>query len=212
MSEIRFLCLRTARLEANLEFYTEVLQLPLLAKGLHYGVVQVGASQLMWEATGAKEEPFYHFAFDIPRNQLSAAAEWLAPRLDLLTQDGKCEFAFEDWNATSVYFHDPAGNIVELICRHNLDNDNDEAFSNRQILRISEIGWPVSATHPAPPSMESELEAWRDYGAFKALGAETGLVLLVPEGRGWLPTRRAAESHPCTLAIYDRGRCLHYRR
>ena len=38
---------------------------------------------------------------------------------------------FVNWHAKSVYFFDPAGNIVELIARFDLDNKTSETFSSR---------------------------------------------------------------------------------
>lgn len=208
MTEFRFISLRTAHFQATVDFYQQILGLPLLASGTGYAVFQVGATQLMWEAAESGD-PFYHFAFDIPCNLLTAAADWMATRVELLTRDGNREFTFEDWNASSIYFHDPSGNIVEFIARRNLANDSSQPFSPEQLLRVSEIGWPVSEAHPAP---QSELEAWRDYGAFKAFGTETALLLVVPEGRGWLPTNRSSEIHPCSLALAHQDRVLVFRR
>ena len=208
MTEFRFLSLRTAHFQATVDFYLEALGLPLLARGQGYAVLQAGATQLMWEEAESGD-PYYHFAFDIPCNRLTEAADWMSTRAELLTKDGNREFEFEDWKATSIYFHDPSGNIVEFIARRNLQNGIDLPFSSQQLLRISEIGCPLSEAHPAPLS---DLEMWRDYGAFRALGTETALVLLVPEGRGWLPTNRPSEIHPCTVAIAHQERTLIFRR
>lgn len=208
MTEFRFLSLSTAHLQATADFYQQALELPLLARGAKYAVFQVGATQLMWEQAESGD-PFYHFAFDIPCNRLTEAADWMQNRAELLTREGNREFEFEDWKASSIYFHDPSGNIVEFIARRNLQNQSEQAFSPEQLLRVSEIGWPTSEADPAPAT---ELKAWRDYGAFKALGDETALLLVVPEGRGWLPTGRPAEIHPCSLVIAHQDRFLKIKR
>lgn len=210
--EIRFLKLATAKIEAMNRFYQDTLQLPILASGASYGVFQAGSTQLMFEATtDPAVPPFYHFAFDIPRNQLSSAAAWLGSRVELLQRDGEIEIPFPDWNATGIYFHDPAGSIVELIARHNLANDVEGEFSPSQILRVSEIGWPVPDVRS--PGTDFQLPAWRDYGTFQALGSETGLLLVVETGRPWLPTSRPAEAHPVSVVVADaRGFCRHLSR
>jgi catechol 2,3-dioxygenase-like lactoylglutathione lyase family enzyme len=206
--DIRFLSLRASNAPAVVAFYRDILELPCLAHGDSYGVFRAGSTQLMFEQA-AHGQPFYHFAFDIPRNQLQPASAWLAQRVDLLERDGETEIFFEDWNATSVYFHDPAGNIVELIARHNLPNDSDRAFSPGDLLSVSEIGWPVEDTSHL--KTDFQLPFWRDYGPFKAAGSETGLILLVPIGRGWLPTGRPAEAHPCTVVVADENGSRQFR-
>lgn len=192
--EIRFLALSTAELAETGEFYRDVLQLPRLVEGNDHSVFKAGSTHLMFEAVqDSSRRPFYHFAFDIPRNQLSQAAEWLSRRVTLLERDGQTRIPFPDWNATGLYFHDPSGNIVELIARRNLPNDLEGEFTSDMILRISEIGWPVDSLASEP---DFGLPVWRNYGSFKALGSETGLLLLVPDGRPWTPTARPAEAHP----------------
>lgn len=210
MAEIRFLHLLTARLRETTRFYQETLQLPLLASGPHFSVLAVGSTTLMWQET-AESQPFYHFALDLPCNQLDPARQWLQARLDLLpNSDGQPLFRFDDWNADSVYFHDPDGNIVEGIARHNLANSVHRPFGPESWLRISEIGWPTDDLEQT--TRDLQLPSWRDYGAFRAVGSETGLVLLVPPGRGWLPTRQPAEIHPCSLSLEHQGRFIHLRR
>ncbi len=59
---------------------------------------------------------------------------------------------FIDWHARSVYFFDPAGNIVELIARDDLNDVADGAFSSRQFRNISETGLvlPVRLADASP--------------------------------------------------------------
>ena len=70
--DIRFLSLRAADAPAVVAFYRDILELPCLAHGESYGVLQAGSTQLMFEQA-EHGQPFYHFAFDIPRNQLQPA-------------------------------------------------------------------------------------------------------------------------------------------
>src|SRR5438874_12694704 len=87
-------------------------------------------------------ERFYHFAINIPANKIREAKAWLSNKVQLLwMEDYKSDIAdFVNWHAKSVYFFDPAGNIVELIARFDLDNTSDEIFSSKQFLSVSEIG------------------------------------------------------------------------
>lgn len=198
--KIDFLSLRVPNLRNTIDFYVG-LGLPILSLGKGYVVFRAGATVLMFELVDDRDDkPFYHLALDIPQNRLAQAEAWLSERVDLLQRDGQTQIAFEDWNATSVYFHDPTGNIIEMIARHNLKNDSEENFSVDSILRVSEIGWPCLM---GIPDQDFELSSWRDHDGFKALGSETGLILVVNVGRPWVPTGRPAEAHPCTLVISD---------
>jgi catechol-2,3-dioxygenase len=96
-------------------------------------------------------QPFYHFAFNIPQNKILAARNWQLQRSALVpTPENLRDPAYPDdvrhfrnWNAHSVFFFDPAFNIVEYIARHDLKNDapDPEAFSVKDILYASEIGF-----------------------------------------------------------------------
>ena len=50
---------------------------------------------------------------------------------------------YAHWNAHSVFFNDPAGNVVEYIARHDLKNTDTSPFSWADILYVSEIGLVV---------------------------------------------------------------------
>src|SRR5437588_4830670 len=122
------------------DFYAGVLRLPTqLAQDTLS--VQAGSSRLTFRPAPTRWDGFYHFAFNIPENQVWEAKAWVLSRVPLIRdQAGQDEFDFESWNAHSVYFRDPAGNILEFIVRHNLPNRADRPFDERGILYISEIG------------------------------------------------------------------------
>ena len=208
--QIQFLGLSSPCCQETLSFYRS-LGLPCLGFGEEYGILRAGTTQILIAHTEEPDDqPFYHFAFDIPRNQLANAAAWLGERVELLKRDGQTEIAFPDWNATSIYCHDPMGNIVELIARHNLPNDVEGGFGPEQILRVSEIGWPVLGLEF--PDQDFGLPVWREYDKFQALGSETGLILLVENGRPWAPTGRPSIAAPCTLVIADQHGTRDFQR
>ena len=68
-------------------------------------------SSLPKQTTG---KPFYHYAINIPANKIEEAKDWLSNRVRLLwMEDYKDDIAdFVNWHAKSIYFYDPAGNIV----------------------------------------------------------------------------------------------------
>jgi hypothetical protein len=101
-------------------------------------------------------EPMYHFAFNIPENTIRAARQWQLERTKLVpTPQHMIDPAypndvrhFANWNAHSVFFFDPAFNIVEYIARHELANTSDtpDEFGVEDILYASEIGFVVDET------------------------------------------------------------------
>ena len=128
--------LSSAALYQQRQFYRQVLGFPVLQDTPDRLVLRAGASRLTFTRTDAGTG-IAHYAFNIPENQLAAAKQWLQERTPLWTNtDGSDEFFFEAWNAHAVYFHDPDGNILELIARHTLPSASDQPFSEKSILNI----------------------------------------------------------------------------
>ena len=61
--------LETHRLAAMQKFYSETLELPLVYANERSFTVQAGRTRLKFYRV-KHEEPVYHFAFNIPENQL----------------------------------------------------------------------------------------------------------------------------------------------
>jgi catechol-2,3-dioxygenase len=100
----------------------------------------VGTSLLHFTENLALETK-YHFAFNIPSNQVESALEWLNKKVDIILDADKQSITqFEDWNAQAIYFYDNNGNILEFIARHDLKDNSSEDFSRNLIRCISEIG------------------------------------------------------------------------
>ena len=76
----------------------------------------------MLELRAAAGAPFYHFALLVPGDRFDAALAWARERVELLPdrETGEVVFDFTNWDARAVYFHDPAGNIVELIAHRGI--------------------------------------------------------------------------------------------
>jgi hypothetical protein len=176
-------------------YYGRELGLPLDGE-----VIVVGETRLEFgvEDGGA----FYHFALLVPGDRFEAALAWARERVDPLGDD----FEFEAWDARAVYFHDPAGNIVELIAHHELEeNGRRGAFSAEELVGFSEIGLVGD-----PPSLLHELEQlglelWdgevEGPNRLGFVGERGRVLILAPAGRGWLPTGRPAEAHPVEATI-----------
>lgn len=187
---IRSLSLQCRRLGELRRFYVDKLELPVLEESSGSLTFAAGGTRLKFTAIDSGE-PYYHFAFNIPENKLPAAKEWMKPRAPLVKRpDGSDEYFFETWNAHSVYFLDPAGNILEFIARHNLANAAAGEFSVRDILYASEIALVVDEVAQAVEGARSSLGLEPFGGAhsdmFAAVGNDHRLLIVVKRGRLWL--------------------------
>lgn len=182
-----------ASLDAMRAFYGDRLGLQVAQEGTSL-TIKVGDTRIVFVHDGAAGEPFYHFAFNIPENKIRLARDWQHERSPLLpipernrAQGYPPEVVdYSHWNAHSIFFFDPGGNVVEYIARHDLKNAKDGPFSSRDILCTSEIGLIVDDV-PAmagPLQRDFLLPTYREASAdFTALGDEHGLVLVMRRGR-----------------------------
>jgi len=211
--EILELSLHTASLQAMKQFYKNQLGLTLLAEAVDRFTVAAGSSRLEFIQAPAESKPHYHIAFSIPENKSEEALEWLKQRVKVLANEDGELVHFGHWNAHSLYFHDPAGNILELIARHNLPNGSDRPFTSSQILCLNEIGLPVDDVWETIERLQltAGIPVWREPSStFATLGDEHGLLILVAKGRKWFRTQLPAESFPLHVTL--RGeRKLHMR-
>lgn len=210
--------LRCADVEALRPFYAQVLGLPVQDHTRGSIRVKAGATELIFwpsELPPAstptnptdKPSPYYHFAFNIPENKLTASKAWLAPRCPILKRpDGGDEYHFVSWNAHSIYFLDPAGNILEFIARHNLANASPGAFAPADILYASEIALVVddvrSAADTAKTGLGLDVFANSISDQFAAVGDDHRLLIIVKRGRIWNSGQgRVAEVHPVAAQL-----------
>jgi hypothetical protein len=169
------------------------------------GSFRIGSAELSF--IGADGSPFYHFALLVPGDRFEAALEWARGRVDVLPGGarGGVVFDFDNWDACAFYFHDPAGNIVELIAHRGLgETGATSRFAASELLGLSEIG--LVGEHQ---TIARELErvgiglydgaVAPDRLAF--FGGRAKVLIVAPAGRGWLPTGRPAEPHPVAVAV-----------
>lgn len=175
-------------------------------------VFRVGETTMEFDP--ARGAPFYHFAFLLPGDRFDAALAWARSRADLLPdpETGEPVFDFEFWDAKACYFEDPAGNIVELVAHHGLDeNGRDGDFGAEEIRGLSELGLVGDKQALAAELDQLGFEVWdgtldeRERLAF--VGERGRTVILSPPGRGWMPKGRPAETHPVEVA-FDQGSAM----
>jgi catechol-2,3-dioxygenase len=201
------LTMQTADLAPQRTFYATVLGLAVIEHSPSRIVFQAGATRLVFEKAADNRSQIYHFAFNIPENQLEAAKAWVLERVPLLKSvDGADTFHSAGWNSDGIYFCDSAGNILEFIARHNLDNAQPGEFSSASILSVSEIGLATDNVPALVTQLCEKLGLTVYDGAgsdtFTAIGDENGLLIVVRQGRKWYPNLVAsAEFLPLKIKV-----------
>jgi len=186
-----------APLSAMKTFYGKTLDLRVYNERADRFTVEAGETTITFVASAEIVDgraPFYHFAFNIPENKIVKALEWQKARTPMLAipERNRAEgfppevVDYRHWNAHSVFFLDPAGNVVEYIARHDLKNGDASAFGWSDILYVSEIGLVVDDVAAAAGTLK-DMAAVVPYkggdGTFTAMGDEYGLLLVMKRGR-----------------------------
>jgi catechol 2,3-dioxygenase-like lactoylglutathione lyase family enzyme len=201
--------------DALAEFYSNRLGFPIIQRSDAEVHFQAGRSKLVFvkdpspQPLSPEERAFspQHFAFNIPEHRLDDAKAWLQARCDLiLDKAGEVVIHSENWNADSLYFHDPDGNIGELIARHTQPTSHAGAFDSSALQCVSEVG--IAADDPAATARlaceQLNVNVYRAElnDTFVPVGDEDGLFIIVKTGRLWYPNRvLPARSAPITVAI-----------
>ena len=137
--KIKHLKLDCANLGEQKYFYTKKFDFDIVEEQDGEITLKAGDSLLTFTENRLKKS-YYHFAFNIPYGAMEMAAEWVHKKVDVIvTEAGEIQ-EFPNWDARSIYFLDPAGNVVELIGRKNYDDSKPKKFSKSQLLNISEVG------------------------------------------------------------------------
>ncbi len=193
--KIHSIKLETAHLSGVVDFYRSVLGLHTASVEPGTVHVQIGNSWLVF-AENPGFTGIYHFAFNIPCNQIREGMAWLErSNIDLIANEkGEKQMDFADWHAEATYFFDPAGNIVELIARRDLQNESDRPFGRESLLEISEVGivCPDVLAWSERAATEHELAALTGLEDF-----HEGIALLAPD----LPVLVVTRSEKGAVAI-----------
>ena len=190
--------LTAAPIAAMVGFYRDTLGLSVLDERADRVTIGCGRTPVTFVAAAAAAadagRPFYHFAFNIPENKVRAARDWQAERTPLIPPPERLRdpeypddiVNYRHWNAHSVFFFDPAENVVEYIARHDLPNAASGGFGPADILYASEIGFVVDDVLETADVLRgvAGVERYRSGDdQFTALGDEHGLLLVFRRGR-----------------------------
>lgn len=206
----------TSRLEEMKEFYINQLGFPLQEQSTDAFTLNVGGTALTFRKSLSGDDPKYHFAMNIPAKQWSEAKDWLMEKGCTLLPTPSVEEAnirsmepdvvfFGTIQAYSLYFHDPAGNLVEFIARENLESVSTSPFHIGSLLNISEVLFAFD--QDLPEAMEKLCHHFHvepltgDGKAFQILGNDEGTFILNDIRRGYYPTQQKAEIHPIEMTV-----------
>lgn len=205
---ITTLTLSTADPAEQKKFYSDVLgfeEIPALGDSDGFSF-QAGHTRVNF--VPGDRDAKYHFAFNIHPDKLPEAINWIQSKgVELIHSSEHKGFLidFPNWWAKSVYFYDPAGNIVEIIARGALGPaGNSPKFSAQSLIGVSEIGivtedvpyfreW-LNITHGIPP-----FERNKNTDNFSAMGDDHALLLLVHKGRKWYMGNFDAQHFPLAI-------------
>ncbi|MRX38496.1 glyoxalase [Flavobacterium sp. LC2016-23] len=208
--KLKHLQIQTSNIQKTTAFYENILELPITEKSKNSVTIQAGNSVLEFTENPAFDS-VYHFAFNIPENQLTEAIAWCQNKVSLIhIEDQNVIANFENWNANAVYFYDNSGNLLEFIARHDLHNSQTAKFSSKSILNISEIG--IVTENP----LELGNQLRQEYGLeffnkndnselFAAVGDDEGLLIMVKPNRNWYPTQTPSKSNITAITIENNG-------
>jgi catechol 2,3-dioxygenase-like lactoylglutathione lyase family enzyme len=172
--------------------------------------LDVGEGSLEFFAATGPGRPFYHVALLVPGNRFEAARTWVERSAGLLSRPGQTTttFRFDAWDANACYFHDPAGNIVELIAHRGVAEAPSPSggFHGAELVGISELGMVVGDPAAAAQTLSSAgLDLWsggvEGADALAFIGGQAHTLILCAPGRPWLPTQRPAECHAMTATL-----------
>jgi catechol-2,3-dioxygenase len=194
---------------AQQAFYHDLFGLPVIEQDAQHVTIHAGHTRLIFEQwTSEAPQSSYHFAFNIPENQLMQAKDWLTARTPLVIgpeNEGREIYDFKSWNAHAFYFLDPDGNVVEFIARHNLDTASDAAFSENSLIGVSEISLVTPDVLQTVQGLQHNLgvEVYDGKGSdtFSAVGDENGLFIVVKAGRIGLASTWPAQPLPTQATI-----------
>ena len=192
--EIRELKLFSNHCEEQENFYQNVLGFHCSRRSNSEFEVKAGSTKLVF--VNSIKPFYYHFAFLIPTGTLDSAIEFLESRsIELLLHKDKKIVHFN--SARAIYFYDKDGNIAEFIERPSLNYPPSVDFSIDQLIRINEIGLPVSNPTEMAKKLISEfgiilIKNAPFYEDFCWVGDHNGVIIVVKEGRNCLPTEKQA--------------------
>lgn len=199
----------TDKLKALQRFYANVLELDTTDHTKDAFTVKVGTTDVTFRES--EEKARYHFAINIPGNQFVIIKYWIQDRLTLNKKDGLNEIYYSSFDADSMYFEDPAGNLIELIGRRKKDLFG--SLTKEAFFDISEVALIT-------PNVGQIGEDLQDFGiplrhgseinpqGVNLLGMGDSYIILAPPKWKWKFSAEKAHTFPVDMTLHDERRIL----
>lgn len=193
---------------ATKDFYITKFDFPLISEEKNSFTLKVGETAVTFIEAPLNEKPFYHFAFDIPANQFEEAKAWTKGKITLSEEQGEDDVYFAGIDAKSIYFEDPAGNIVEFICRLSEGKQSTEPFNASSLQKMSEMSLvvadklsAVSALHTISIFERDQKEITAEGLTFVGERDDASYLLFVNEGRRWFFSNKTSKVFPVEILL-----------
>lgn len=203
-------------LTATEKFYKKVLGLNASFSEKDALFFQVGYTKLIFRKSD-NQKPVYHFAIDLPNNRFFDAHHFVKANTTLISVENDEIANFTNWDAKSFYFYDNNGNIVELITRYPLRPYDEDAFSSRSYISVSEIGLVTNNVKDLADTLAKEegvpiFKRQPRTDTFTVSGDDEGLFIIALKGRDWYPTTVKAQSFRTRVIFMQDGELEHIVR
>ncbi|MBD3165671.1 hypothetical protein GF324_03670 [bacterium] len=203
--------LHAADLKATAAFYNDVLDLPILYHTDSNLSLQAGATTLYFSRAHEGTKPHYHFAFRIPEERFQDLRLHLEENIELLPNLEREQSHVHDHpdleQARSLYFKDPAGNLVEAIMRPLTGTKAATPFGSGWVESINEIGMPASDVEGVAQLLKKNIKLpfyHRMSDHVIAYGDSHAMLLVVERGWQWTPkSYEGAQVYPVEVTIAD---------
>lgn len=213
--EIKLIVLQTKHLPQMKTFYTDTLGFDLVKEAEDSFRIAVGTGEMEFTTKTAEDDPYYHFAFNLPANKFYEAKSWIKEKVNLLVEDGADEADFAHLPAHALYFYDPSGNIVELISRHGTADESSEPFSVNSIVNISEIGLIVEDAMAAGERLNelglNERDGHpisRQFLNFMGEKENGVFIILAQPGRRWIFSDKLSAIYPLEITLMNNNKII----
>lgn len=214
--EFKKISLHSQKLQAQLNFYGTVLGFDTQVKENSFSL-QAGTTELEF-LESKDEENHYHFAFLVCEEHFDACRAFVKELgIPLLpnSETGDEITYWENNTGRSIYFLDEDGNIGEFISRPTLGYTSNAEWSIQEVLKVNEIGTPVSDTLGTSQELLEKVglqvpEHFQQtfHERFCWTGDFNSTLLVVKEGRHWFPTETPAISSDLELEIQEGERSI----
>ncbi|MEP2024323.1 MAG: hypothetical protein ABJH98_18390 [Reichenbachiella sp.] len=195
--------------EKQLVFYEKTLGFSVSINNSSQIILGAGATELIFSKQ-ISAPTLYHFAFLIPTGSLESAIQYVESRdINLLPFREEKIIHFD--TGRSIYFFDPDGNIAEFIERPLLHYPAKKTFEIENIICVNEIGHPVSQPLASSHELMTQYgiqpinhQTWNEN--FCWVGDHNGAIIVVKEGRHWLPTNISGVLNDFELDYTEMGK------